>query len=135
MSYDFANLSPADFEDLVRELIGHELKVRFEAFGAGPDDGMDGRRAAGAKAKSALKKERASIDRIRPKPKRYVLATSRPLTPANKAVLAKIIGKVLNAAVPPRRGFHRRTGLIGGCFVGPTASTFARRDAWNGGLA
>jgi len=31
MSYDFANLAPADFEDLVRELIGHELKIRFEA--------------------------------------------------------------------------------------------------------
>ena len=111
MSYDFANLSPADFEDLVRELIGRELKIRFEAFGAGPDGGMDGRHAAGAKAtilqakhyagstfaklKSALKKERVSIDRILPKPKRYVVATSRSLTPANKAALAMIIGKAL----------------------------------------
>lgn len=111
MSYDFANLSPADFEDLVRELIGRELKIRFEAFGAGPDGGMDGRHAAGAKAtilqakhyagspfaklKSALKKERASIDRIRPKSKRYLLATSRALTPPNKAALARIIGKAL----------------------------------------
>jgi energy-coupling factor transporter ATP-binding protein EcfA2 len=111
MSYDFANLSPADFEDLVRELIGQELKIRFEAFSAGPDGGMDGRHSAGTKAtilqskhyagstfaklKSALKRERPSIDRIRPKAKRYVLATSRPLTPANKAILAKIIGKAL----------------------------------------
>jgi hypothetical protein len=110
MSYDFANLSPADFEDLVRELIGQELKIRFEAFGAGPDGGMDGRHAAGAKAtilqakhyagstfaklKSALKKERVCIDRILPKPKRYVLAT-RPLTPPDKAALATIIGKAL----------------------------------------
>jgi hypothetical protein len=113
MSYDFANLSPADFEDLVRELIGRELKIRFEAFGAGPDGGMDARHAAGAKAtilqakhyagstfaklKSALKKERVAIDRIRPKPSRYLLATSRPLTPPNKAALATIIGKVLKA--------------------------------------
>ena len=49
MSYDFINLSPADFEDLVRELIGQELKIRFEAFSAGPDGGMDGRHSAGAK--------------------------------------------------------------------------------------
>src|SRR5258708_3624247 len=109
MSYDFTNLSPADFEDLVRELIGRELKIRFEAFSAGPDGGMDGRHSAGAKAtilqakhyagstfaklKATLKKERPSIDKIRSKPKRYVLATSRPLTPLNKAALAKIIGK------------------------------------------
>ena len=111
MSYDFINLSPADFEDLVRELIGQELKIRFEAFSAGPDGGMDGRHSGGAKAtilqakhyvgssfaklKSALKKERASIDRVLPKPRRYLLATSRPLTPPNKAELAKIIGKIL----------------------------------------
>jgi hypothetical protein len=72
---------------------------------------MDGRHSAGArttilqakhyagstfaKLKSALKKERLAIDRIRPKPKRYVLATSRPLTPLNKAAVAKVIGKPL----------------------------------------
>jgi hypothetical protein len=72
---------------------------------------MDGRHSAGTKAtilqakhyagstfqklKSVLKKERTSIDKIRPQSKRYVLATSRPLTPANKAELAKIIGPAL----------------------------------------
>jgi hypothetical protein len=35
MAYNFAELSPADFEDLVRDLIGRELDVRFEAFAAG----------------------------------------------------------------------------------------------------
>jgi hypothetical protein len=35
--------SPADFEDLVRDLIGQQLRVRFESFSAGPDGGMDGR--------------------------------------------------------------------------------------------
>src|ERR1700674_2118031 len=43
--YEFGNLSPADFEDLVRDLVGRELGVRFEAFAAGPDGGMDGRHA------------------------------------------------------------------------------------------
>jgi hypothetical protein len=47
MPYDFAGLSPADFEDLVRDLAGRELGCRFEAFAAGPDGGMDGRHAAG----------------------------------------------------------------------------------------
>lgn len=41
MTYDFSNLASADFEDLVRDLIGRELNVRFEAFGPGPDGGMD----------------------------------------------------------------------------------------------
>jgi hypothetical protein len=51
MPYEFGNLSPADFEDLARDLIGRELGVRFEAFAAGPDGGMDGRHAkGGAKA-------------------------------------------------------------------------------------
>jgi DNA polymerase III delta prime subunit len=111
MTYDFVNLSPADFEDLVRDLIGRELKIRFEAFTVGPDGGMDGRHAVGkestilqakhyvrstfAKLKSALMKERLSITKIRPTPKRYVLATSCPLTPFNKAALAHAIGKTL----------------------------------------
>lgn len=39
MSYDSASLSPADFEDLVRELVSRELGVRFETFAPGPDGG------------------------------------------------------------------------------------------------
>ena len=48
MSYDFSTLLSADFEDLVRDLIGGELGMRFEAFGAGPDEGIDGRHSVGA---------------------------------------------------------------------------------------
>lgn len=109
MNYDFSTLSPADFEDLTRDLLGREFGIRFEAFPEGPDDGMDGRHAAGegdtilqakhywrsglSKLKSKMKTERASIDALRPK--RYILATSTPLTPANKAALAEIIGPAL----------------------------------------
>jgi Restriction endonuclease len=90
MAHEFGNLSPADFEDLVRDLVGRELAVRFEAFAAGPDGGMDGRHAKGTSAtilqakhyarssysslKSQIKRERASI--IKLAPARYVLATS-----------------------------------------------------------
>ena len=109
MSYDFKNLGDADFEDLVRDLIGRELKIRFEAFGPGPDGGMDGRHSRGKAATilqakhyarsqvrnllARMKKERPSINRL--KAKRYVLATSSSLSPANKAKLAAAIGPTL----------------------------------------
>ena len=109
MSYDLSNLSPADFEDLVRDLIDCEMGVRFEAFGAGPDGGADGRHAVGGKSivlqakhyvrstfsslVATMKRERASIGGLAPQ--RYILATSRPLSPANKHTLASVIGPAL----------------------------------------
>jgi hypothetical protein len=106
MSYDFFNLSPADFEDLVADLVGRELKIRFEVFAAGPDGGADGRHTKGGKStvlqakhyarspytalKSQMTRERASIDKLNLS--RYVLATSCPITPANKAELKSILG-------------------------------------------
>lgn len=111
MTYDFASLSHADFEDLSRDLVGEYLAIRFEAFAAGPDQGMDGRHAKGpakiilqakhlagskfADLKRAMKKERAAIDRLAPS--RYVLTTSCKLTPPNKAELAEIIGPSLKS--------------------------------------
>jgi hypothetical protein len=53
MGYDYKNLSPADFEDLARDLIGRDKGLRFEAFAPGPDQGMDGRHATG-KSKTIL---------------------------------------------------------------------------------
>ena len=109
MTFNFDALSPADFEDLSRDLIGCELSVRLEAFGPGADGGMDGRHAVAGKkiilqAKHyrlsnfnslarVMTKERASIDAL--KPDRYLLTTSRPLTPPNKDRLAGIIGPAL----------------------------------------
>lgn len=111
MSYSFSNLSPADFEDLVRDLIGRELGVRFEAFCAGPDGGIDGRYAPSSevnpiimqakhfegstfsKLKSAMARERTSIRKLAPS--RYLLATSRKLTPDNKKTLKRTIGTFL----------------------------------------
>jgi DNA polymerase III delta prime subunit len=111
MSYNFANLSPADFEDLVRDLIGRHLRLKFEAFTAGPDGGMDGRHAQAGRStilqakhyvgsqfasfKAAMKRERAAIEKLDRKTTRYILATSRGLTPANKASLKGIIGPLL----------------------------------------
>ena len=109
MAYDFTTLSPADFEDLCRDLVGREIGIQFEAFTPGPDGGIDGRhslstkstilqvkhlvRSTFAKLKSTMKVERASIDKLAPD--RYILATSRGLTPANKETLAAEIGPTL----------------------------------------
>jgi len=109
MTYDFKNLSAPDFEDLVRDLIGMELGVRFEAFCVGPDGGIDGRHANAqgniilqakhyegspySKLKSAMKREGKSIDTLAPD--RYVLATSCKFSPPSKAELATIIGPSL----------------------------------------
>ncbi len=82
MNYNFQNLSFADFEDLVRDLIGQEEGLRFEAFSVGPDGGIDGRHAkAGAavilqakhyegspssKLIAAIKHERSRLIDLRP---------------------------------------------------------------------
>jgi hypothetical protein len=111
MPYTFINLSYADFEDLARDLIGAELRIRFEAFAPGPDGGMDGRHAVGKKTtvlqakqyagstfatlNAEMKRARQQIDAL--KSNRYILATSRQLTPANKAALATTIGPALKA--------------------------------------
>lgn len=111
MSYDFRNLSFADFEDLARDLIGKELGVRFEAFCPGPDGGIDGRHAQTdtnvilqakhyegsrfSKLKSTMKRERRAIDVLAPS--RYLLATSCKFTPPSKASLAALIGPCLKS--------------------------------------
>lgn len=109
MLYDFANLSDGDFEVLARDLVGRALGVRFEAFGRGRDGGIDGRADNGAivlqakhylrsefsKLKATMKTERAKIDKL--SPRRYILATSASLTPANKQALVTLIGPSLQS--------------------------------------
>ena len=112
MTYSFASLSPADFEDLARDVVGRAAGCRFEAFGPGPDGGIDGRHAkSGAtiilQAKhyrlsgfSALaremRRERTGINAL--SVDRYILVTSVSLTPPNKRALAEIIGAVLKTS-------------------------------------
>lgn len=111
MGYDFSTLSPVEFENLVRDLLGGELGIRFEAFSEGPDSGMDGRhtiandstilqakhyrRSSFSSLKATMTKERQAIDRLQPT--RYILATSTPLTPKNKAALGDVIGPWLSS--------------------------------------
>lgn len=109
--YDFKNLSPADFEDLSRDLLGKRYNVFFEAFSEGPDGGMDGRHSKGEKLtvlqakhyagssisnlKSVMKKEKQAVGSL--SIDRYILSTSLPLTPNRKNQLAEIISPPLRS--------------------------------------
>ena len=105
VSYDFKSLSPIDFEELVRDLVGADLSRKFEGFAPGPDSGIDGRHSSAkgkiilqakhysasgyASLKSRMLREKAKIKSL--KPKRYILATSVPLTPKRKDELIDLL--------------------------------------------
>lgn len=106
--HDFRQLSPPDFENLVRDLLQEELKLRIESFGPGKDGGVDFRFAkAGLTTVIQVKhyvdtparelvraaaKENEKVARL--KPDRYIFVTSASLTPALKD---KIIAAMPNA--------------------------------------
>jgi len=99
--YTFHTLSPIDFENLVRDLLQSELSIRLETFKTGRDGGIDLRYSKALGESSFIvqskhfvdtgyrgllfhmkSKEKAKIQEL--KPDRYLLATSVPLSPANK---------------------------------------------------
>ncbi|MGN6423259.1 MAG: restriction endonuclease [Asticcacaulis sp.] len=126
MSTNFSALSSADFEDLGRDLIGKLLSIRFEAFGPGPDGGIDGHHSAGghttilqakhyelssfAGLAGVMRRSRKTIDKL--SPTRYILVTSRHLTPRNKASLAKIIGPSLRSEDDVAPSFYPRLSSL-----------------------
>lgn len=98
-NYDFNNLSPIDFEILVRDLLQKELKVRLESFKPGKDSGIDFRYSEQKSRKwiiqakqfcnspvSTLLKEleRESVKVKKLSPSRYIVVTALGLTPDNK---------------------------------------------------
>lgn len=96
--HDFHQLSPLDFESLVRDLLQAELKTRLESFGPGRDGGIDFRFSrdgqatviqakhfAGSPPAALLRAVRAENSKVaKLQPKRYILATSQSLTPHRK---------------------------------------------------
>lgn len=105
--YDFHQLTSHDLEILVRDLLEAEWKIPLESFKAGRDQGIDLRYALGANKTivqvkhwlktgldgllQELKKEAIKVKKL--KPTRYALATSVPLSPADKDKIVEIIGK------------------------------------------
>ena len=98
--YDFKRLSPADFEDLTRDLLQQHWGVTLESFKTGRDQGIDLRylerpehstivqckHFAGSTVAKLVRqlqsKELPKVKRLNPS--RYVLVTSLPLNPSDK---------------------------------------------------
>jgi conflict system STAND superfamily ATPase/restriction endonuclease len=114
-AYDFKNLSPYDFEALCRDLLSKELEVEFEIFPQGRDGGIDLRwlpddpqeleiivqckhyaNSSLSALKTMLKSEREKLGWLRPE--RYILATSRRLTPHNKKEILEILAPYVKTA-------------------------------------
>lgn len=108
LDYDFHTLSPIDFENLVRDLLQEELKVRLESFKPGQDKGIDLRYKDDPTKfmiqckhyyKSGIKSllqnlksfEKQKVEAL--KPDRYILATSVPLSPDNKNSISEKLQK------------------------------------------
>jgi hypothetical protein len=106
MDYDFTTLSPDDFEYLAADLLSKEWGIRLETFKRGKDGGIDLRNTRILKEKEttivqcrryapqkfnellrSMKSEKGKIELLRPD--RYVLVTSVPLSPDNKAALVR----------------------------------------------
>jgi len=100
-NYDFSTLSHDDFERLCADLLSAEMRIRFEQFKSGKDNGIDLRHAnvkgdtkiivqcklyAGngfSNLLSTMKNdELPKIEKL--KPTRYIVATSTPLNPSEK---------------------------------------------------
>ncbi len=103
--YDFHQLSPLDFELLVRDLLQAELNVTMESFKTGKDGGIDIRYAKGGTLivqckhylrtglKGLLTNLKVEAGKVRNlKPTQYILATSLPLSPADKVKIVAAIG-------------------------------------------
>jgi len=105
--YDFHQLSPLEFERLARDLVQVEEGITLESFKEGRDGGIDFRYARGSEKTivqckhtvrggltsllSALRSEAPKVRKL--DPTRYLLITSVPLSPANKAAIQKLIGE------------------------------------------
>ena len=106
-NYDFKSLSSFDFELLVRDLLQEEFHITLESFKAGRDNGIDLRYSDGMSQKlivqckhfaftplNKLVRHLQQIEKPKVKllsPSRYVLATSLPLSPADKKKLIKAL--------------------------------------------
>jgi GTPase SAR1 family protein len=106
-AYDFRTLNDKDFEEIVIDLLSADFGWRLERFKPGKDQGIDGRwfLPDGAEAvvqckhyvgsgfqsllRSIVKVEKPKLEIL--KPARYLLATSVPLSRANKDVLVKAL--------------------------------------------
>lgn len=111
-NYDFSSLNDKDFEVLVADLLSIEHNIRFERFKAGRDGGIDGRYFApsggqvifqckhwaksgfAALLRSLRNTEYAKVVHLNPT--RYIIATSVPLSAAEKTKIRSVFGKFMH---------------------------------------
>jgi ATP-dependent exoDNAse (exonuclease V) alpha subunit len=104
--YDFKCLSPIDFEILTRDLLQKKLNLTFESFKSGKDKGIDFRHTTdtgnslivqckhyvGSGIKVLLSTlnsdEKEKVKKLNPN--KYIVATSVPLSPADKEKIKSI---------------------------------------------
>lgn len=109
--YDFASLSHYDFECLVRDLLQKELGITLESFTVGKDNGIDLRYHNSIDNQIIVQvkhyynsnlnillnhlklRELPKVEKL--DPSRYILATSKGLTPRNKDKISNIFGKYI----------------------------------------
>lgn len=112
-NYDFSSLNDKDFEILVADLLSIEHNTRFERFKEGKDGGIDGRYFAPSGgqvifqckhwAKSGLAALLRSLKNteyakvVRLNPTRYIIATSVPLSAADKTKIRSVFGKFMHS--------------------------------------
>lgn len=109
-NYNFEVLSPAEFEELSRDLLQKELKVHVESFTTGRDGGIDLRCAivpgqniiiqakrykSWGSLKSELSKEVAKVQALNPA--KYIITTSVGLTPHNKDEIKNMFSPYIKA--------------------------------------
>ena len=112
VDYNFASLSPYDFECLVRDPLQQELNLTLEGFTAGRDNGIDLRYSrnsdnqiivqvkhyANSKFSVLLNQLKSKeLDKVKQlDPSTYILATSMGLTPLNKNKIKNILENISN---------------------------------------
>lgn len=108
--YNFDNLSPYDFELLMRDLLESAEGIRLRSFAPGRDRGIDLRgweskkpprviivqckhmaHSSWANIRTSVEKEKAKLNRLKRKPSRYILAITKSLTAANVDELFEIL--------------------------------------------
>ncbi len=110
--YNFHTLSPIDFENLVRDLLQEELQIQLESFKYGQDRGIDLRYSTDNSnqlivqckhyyktgltglLKNLEDSEKPKVDAL--KPKRYIVATSVPLSPKDKDIIENTFEPFVN---------------------------------------
>lgn len=101
--YNFLNLSPAEFEDLTKDILQKHLDLTLESFTSGRDKGIDLRYSLSPKDKiiiqckrykdfnsliSNLKKEVSKVQDLAPS--RYIISTTVGLTPDQKDIIVEL---------------------------------------------